>query len=123
MRRAQVFAMAALFLALQPGLIVTPACANDFTNLIGGLTGLTDVDSRQVQIERRIKDAISSGRLTWAEGDTYLKQLAQIERTEADFKVSDNKLSTWESMRLSLDLDKLSRDLGNAHARPQLRLG
>lgn len=110
MRRAQVFAMAALLLALQPGLI-TPAGANDLTNLIGGLTGFTDVDSRQVQIERRIKDAISSGRLNWAEGDTYLKQLAQIERAEADFKVSDNKLSTWESMRLSLDLDKLSRDL------------
>ncbi len=111
MRRAQVFAMAALFLALQPGLIVRPAYAGDLSNLLGGLVGFTDVDTRQVQIEKRIKDAVSSGRLTWAEGDTYMKQLAQIEKTEADFKVSDNKLSTWESMRLSLDLDKLSRDL------------
>lgn len=114
MRRAKVFAMAALFLALQPGLIATPAYANDLSSLLGGLSGLanfTDIDSRQVQIERRIKDAISSGRLTWAEADVYLKQLAQIERAEADYKVSDNKLSTWESMRLSLDLDKLSREL------------
>jgi hypothetical protein len=111
MRRAQMFAMAALFLALQPGLIAAPASANDITNWLGGLAGFTDVDSRQVQIERRIKDAISSRRLTWTEGDTYFKQLAQIERAEADFKVSDNKLSTWESMRLSMDLDKLSRDL------------
>lgn len=114
MRRAKVFAMAALFLALQPGLIATPAYANDLSSLLGGLSGLvnfTDIDSRQVQIERRIKDAISSGRLTWAEADVYLKQLAQIERAEADYKVSDNKLSTWESMRLSLDLDKLSREV------------
>lgn len=111
MRRAKVFAMAALFLALQPGLIYSPAYAGDITNLLGGLAGFADIDSRQVQIERRIKDAISSGRLTWAEADVYLKQLGQIEKAEADFKVSDNKLSTWESMRLSLDLDKLSRDL------------
>jgi len=111
MRRAQVFAMAALFLALQPGLAIKPAYANDLTNLIGGLTGFTDVDNRQVQIERRIRDAVSSGRLTWAEGDVYLKQLAVIERNEADYKFGDNKLSTWEAMRLSLDLDKLSRDL------------
>lgn len=114
MRRAKVFAMAALFLALQPGLIATPAYANDLSSLIGGLSGLanfTDIDSRQVQIERRIKDAISSGRLTWAEADVYLKQLAQIEKAEADYRVSDNKLSTWESMRLSLDLDKLSREV------------
>lgn len=119
MRRAKVFAMAALFLALQPGLIASPACANDLSNFIGNLGGLanfTDIDSRQVQIEKRIKDAISSGRLTWAEGDVYMKQLAQIEKSEADYKVSDNKLSTWESMRLSLDLDKLSRDL-EAHMR------
>lgn len=115
MRRAKVFAMAALFLALQPGLLTaSPAYGNDLSNLLGNLSGLsnfTDIDTRQVQIERRIKDAISSGRLTWAEGDVYLKQLAQIERAEADYRVSDNKLSTWESMRLSLDLDKLSRDL------------
>ncbi len=115
MRRAKVFAMAALFLALQPGLLTaSPAYGNDLSNLLGNLSGLgnfTDIDTRQVQIERRIKDAISSGRLTWAEGDVYLKQLAQIERAEADYRVSDNKLSTWESMRLSLELDKLSRDL------------
>ncbi len=111
MRRAQLFAMAALFLALQPGLIFAPAYANDLTNLIGGLTGFADIDSRQVQVERRIRDAISSGRLTWAEGDVYLKQLAQIEKAEADYRVSENKLTTWESMRLSLDLDKLSREL------------
>jgi len=111
MRRAQVFAMAALLLALQPGLSIKPAYANDLTNLIGGLAGFADVDSRQVQIEKRIKDAISSGRLTWAEADTYLKQLAAIERAEADFKIGDNKLSTWEAMKLSVDLDKLSRDL------------
>ncbi|PZM77557.1 MAG: hypothetical protein DKT66_25065 [Candidatus Melainabacteria bacterium] len=115
MRRAKVFAMAALFLALQPGLLTaSPAYGNDLSNLLGNLSGLgnfTDIDTRQVQIEKRIKDAISSGRLTWAEGDVYLKQLAQIERAEADYRVSDNKLSTWESMRLSLDLDKLSRDL------------
>ena len=111
MRRVQVFAMAALFLALQPGLSIKPAYANDLTNLIGGLTGFTDVDNRQVQIERRIRDAVASGRLTWAEGDVYLKQLGVIERNEADYKIGDNKLSTWEAMRLSLDLDKLSRDL------------
>lgn len=111
MRRVQIFATAALFLALQPGLTVTPANANDITNLIGGLAGFTDLDNRQVQIEKRIRDAVSSGRLSWAEGDVYLKQLASIEKAEADFKVSDNKLTTWESMRLSLDLDKLSRDL------------
>ncbi|MBC8000668.1 MAG: hypothetical protein IAF58_22150, partial [Leptolyngbya sp.] len=111
MRRVRFFAMAALCLALQPGLIAQPVLSQDLGNLISGLTGTGDTDGREIYLERRIKDAIAAGRLTRSEGDNYLKQLAQIEQNEATYRVSDNKLSTWESIRLSFDLDKLSRDL------------
>lgn len=111
MRRVRFLAMAALCLAVQPGLISQPALSQDLGSLISGLTGMGDIDARQTYLERRIKDAISAGRLTFSEGDVYLKQLGQIEQNEASYRVSDNKLNTWEIMRLSYDLDKLSRDL------------
>ncbi|HEY9784150.1 MAG TPA: hypothetical protein V6D17_02025 [Candidatus Obscuribacterales bacterium] len=111
MRKAQRFGLA-LLVAIQPGLIGSPAYSNEVANILGNLTGITtDVDAREAQIEKRLQDAVISGRLTKAESDNFMRELQEIEKNEAAYRASDNKLTTWESFRLSMDLDRLSRDI------------
>lgn len=84
------------------------ACqANDIQSI---LVTLADVDARQAQLERRIADAVTSGRLTAGEASNFKRELDRIQENEAAFRAT-NGLSPWEMLRLTLDLDKLSKAL------------
>lgn len=85
--------------------------AGGLANLVGDITSAGDIDSRQVQIGKRIDDALSSGRITKPEADEFLRELTRIAEVEAAFRASDNKLTMWESLRLVFDLDRVSRNL------------
>jgi len=73
--------------------------------------GIVNIDQRQAQLERRIKDAVNAGRLTRAESQTFLDDLDKIADIESTFKASSDSLSTWESLKLVFQLDTLSRRL------------
>lgn len=73
--------------------------------------GIVNIDQRQAQLERRIKDAVSAGRLTRAESQTFLDDLDKIADMEATFKAPSDNLSTWENLKLIFQLDTLSRRL------------
>lgn len=75
------------------------------------LAQMVNIDARQSEIERRINEAVSSGRLSAQEATTYKNTLAQIATQEAQYRGADGRLSIMENLRLSYDLDALSRDL------------
>jgi hypothetical protein len=74
------------------------------------LVTLADVDARQAQLEKRVADALSSGRLTTGEATNFKRELDRIQENEASFRAT-NGLSAWELLRLSLDLDNFSKSL------------
>src|SRR5215470_299902 len=88
-----------------------PAQANDLLRVFSGVTGATDIDARQAQLDRRIVDAVLAGRLTAQEADSYKADLNRIAKEEADFKASGGTLNVWESLRLHFELDQLIKTL------------
>lgn len=85
--------------------------AADVSKFLPATTGIVDIDERQAQLERRIKRAAGSGRLTGAESQTFLDELDKIAELEAAFKGESDSLSAWESLKLLFQLDTLSRRL------------
>lgn len=85
----------------------THAQAVDIQNI---LITLADIDAREAQLEKRIADALSSGRLTATEAGGFKRDLDRIQENEASYRAT-NGLSTWELLRLTLDLDTLSKSL------------
>lgn len=101
-------------LALSLGIsaaFLTPASAADLSKFLPSSTSIVNIDERQVQLEHRINDAVTAGRLTRAESQTFLDELDKIAELKANFKASSDSLSTWESLKLVFQLDTLSRRL------------
>ncbi len=93
-------------------LSISPVVAADLSKFMPSSgTGIVNIDQREAQLERRIKDAVSAGRLTRAEAQTFLDDLDKISDNEATFRASSDNLSTWESLKLVFQLDTLSRRL------------
>jgi hypothetical protein len=67
-----------------------------------------DVDSREGDIQRRIKDLVSGGKLTAKDAEALRVELDRIEESEAAFRVSEEGLNYAEALTLTLDLDRLS---------------
>ncbi len=72
---------------------------------------LSDVSGRRVQLDRKLVDAVATGRLTPAQAEVFKGQLERVARTEAEFRASDGSLSMWESLKLTLDIDGVSKAL------------
>jgi len=88
-----------------------PAYSADLSKFLPSGGGIVNIDERQSQLERRIRDAVGSGRLTRSESQTFLDELDKIADLEANFKSTSENLSTWESLKLVFQLDTLSRRL------------
>ena len=102
----------ALTLALLTSISVVsfPLCAKGANDIQNILITLADIDAREAQLERRIAEAIGSGRLTVSEASNFKRELDRIQENEASFRAT-NGLSAWEMLRLTLDLDNLSKSL------------
>lgn len=87
------------------------AQAADLSKFLPTDVSIGNIDERQSQLERRIREAVSTGRLNRSESQTFLSELEKISELEANFKASSDKLSTWESLKLVFQLDALSRKL------------
>ncbi len=87
----------------------SPAKATDISKLFNSAASVGNVDVRQAQLERRVKDAVSAGRLTRNEAQPFYDELEKISDLEATFKSTSGNLSTWESLKLLFQLDTLSR--------------
>lgn len=93
-------------------LSIHPAVGADLSKFMPSSgAGIVNIDQREAQIERRIKDAVGAGRLTRAESQTFLDDLDKISDNEASFRASSDSLSTWETLKLVFQLDTLSRRL------------
>jgi polyhydroxyalkanoate synthesis regulator phasin len=93
------------------GALSSPAHSADLSKFLPSGGGIVNIDERQAQLERRISDAVSAGRLTRGESQTFLDELDKIAELKANFKASSDNLSTWESLKLVFQLDTLSRRL------------
>ncbi len=69
--------------------------------------GLTDVDGRQLDIQNRLNDAVTAGRLTGMEAAEFRRTLNSINGKEAAYKAAGALTST-QTLELALELDRLS---------------
>lgn len=86
---------------------VQPAEAQNWRQL----AQMVNIDARQSELERRINEAVSAGRLSDGNAAAYRSKLAQIASQEAQYRGDNGRLSLMENLRLAYDLDALSRDL------------
>ena len=91
--------------------LMPPASADTMSVLLGKVSGVADVDQQQAQIERRVRDAMSVGRLSRHVGQEFLLDLENVAELEASYRASHGKLSLWERLKLLFELDGLSRKL------------
>ncbi len=110
MKRVKPIA-ALLALSISVSTATTAAFGADISKFMPANGSIVNIDQRQAQLERRIKEAVNSGRLTRAESQVFLDDLNKIADIESTFKASSDNLSTWETLKLVFQLDTLSRRL------------
>lgn len=71
----------------------------------------TNTESKKVEINKRVKDLLASGKITLAEANVFGQELSRIEAQETAFKSNDGRLDTNESLTLAIELEKLSTAL------------
>lgn len=96
-------------LLLAKSVAIAPAQAADLKSIFTSIVSISDVDGKQAQIERRIQEAHTTGQLSAQEVQTFKRELDRISETEAAYKATDSNLSPWESLKLMLELDTLSK--------------
>lgn len=96
-------------LLLAKSVAIAPAQAADLKSIFTSIVSISDVDGKQAQIERRIQEAHTTGQLSVQEVQSFKRELDRISETEAAYKATDSNLSPWESLKLMLELDTLSK--------------
>ena len=100
---------------------VVTSLASGITNLpsaqaqFGGrdlsqIPSLLDVEKRQSDLERKLAEALASGRLTSLEAEPFKQELLRLKNLEASYK-SSGKFSFFQKARLTLELDVLSSNI------------
>ncbi len=74
-------------------------------------SGSVDVDAMQADVLKRLTDGLSSRRLTQQEYDELKYESDRSASLEALYRQSDNKLDYDETLKLALELDRLSTKL------------
>ncbi|HEY9868763.1 MAG TPA: hypothetical protein V6D08_06325, partial [Candidatus Obscuribacterales bacterium] len=103
----RIAGLAALVIAASLPLVAGPADAQFNWRQLPG--AVMDVSARRVQLERRLVDAVAAGRLSSAEAAEFRRELEQVAKSEAEFRASGGTLSLWESLNLTLSLDRISK--------------
>ncbi|HEY9785427.1 MAG TPA: S-layer homology domain-containing protein [Candidatus Obscuribacterales bacterium] len=67
--------------------------------------------TRQAELERKINDLVTGGRLTIKEAEPLRQELNRIRAREAAFKAQDGVLDNEETLTLMLDLERLASHL------------
>ena len=71
-------------------------------------TPYQELNERMNNVERRILDAVSSGRLSSQQGADLKKQFDAVVDVEAQFRAESDKFTHWQIIRLHSLLDRLS---------------
>lgn len=79
--------------------------------VVGSTSGGTSIDERQAGLERRIKDAIETGRLSRRRGPALLAELEKLSDLEAEYRASHGELTLWENLTVNFQLDALSKKI------------
>lgn len=109
-RNAPLNGLLAITLSLS-GFLFNPVQAESYTRYLTKVPGATSVDERQAEIQKRLREAVATGRLTTLRSQEFTKQLDKIADLEASYRASHGKLSLWENLKLLFELDKLSRKI------------
>lgn len=77
---------------------------------VNQLPALLDVEQRLTDLDKRLSDAITTGRLSDTTATALKTELARIKTLEQTYKAS-GKFSVWQKARLLLEVDVFSRSL------------
>ncbi|MCC7532145.1 MAG: S-layer homology domain-containing protein [Candidatus Melainabacteria bacterium] len=112
MNRALMLAVSVSLLSLATSSMgVQPAFSQmNWAQNLGQLPQMADVGTRQTEMLHGIDDAVQQGRLNAQDAGTFRAELERIKQNEAQFR-ADGKLSVWEKMRLSFELDNLQKKI------------
>ena len=94
--------------------------AADFSKYVTKVPGVTNVDERQAQIQKRLREAVSTGRLDLIKSQDFNNELEKIADLEASYRASHGNLSLWENLKLLFQLDSLSRKIEQSLADRQV---
>ncbi|MBP9092763.1 S-layer homology domain-containing protein [bacterium] len=86
------------------------------------IPSLLDVEKRRSDLDRKLSEALASGRLTSSEAGPFKQELLRLKNVEETYKVS-GKFSFFQKARLTLELDVLSSNIEKSlHERSSVAL-
>lgn len=84
--------------------------------------GDLDVSTKQIALHKRIRDAVTNGKLSNKDAEAFHYDLERIAESEASFRVSDEGLNFAEALTLALDIERVSARLESVSKGPSLSL-
>ncbi|MFA6212911.1 MAG: S-layer homology domain-containing protein [Candidatus Obscuribacterales bacterium] len=108
---ASSIALVTVISSLACGLADFPAAQAQFGNRdLSQIPALLDVEKRRNDLDKKVADALVSGRLTAVEAQPFKQELVRLKNAEDGYKAS-GKFSFFQKARLTLELDVLSSNI------------
>lgn len=112
MKRAFVLSVSLSLVSLATcSLGIQSACAQgNWAQTFGRMPQMVDVTTRLAQMVQSVSEAQTQGRLSAQHAAGFKADLDRIKQNENQY-LADGKLTVWERMRLSFELDNLQRQI------------
>lgn len=108
---ASSIALVTVISSLACGLAKLPAAQAQFGNRdLSQIPSLLDVEKRRNDLDKKVADALVSGRLTAVEAQPFKQELLRLKNAEDSYKAS-GRFSFFQKARLTLELDVLSSNI------------
>jgi len=107
---ASSIAMATVVITVSGGVFSPSAKAQFDPNSFNQIPAMMNFDQRGVDLDKKLADAVSAGRLTAAEAAPFKQQLIQLKAAVDGYKAS-GKFSFFQKARVTLELDALSTNI------------
>jgi len=107
---ATSLAMATVVTTIANGVLVPSAQAQYGGNNFNPMQSMLDVEKRRFDLDKKIADAVTAGRLTAAEAAPFKQELVRLKNAEDGYKAG-GRFSFFQKARLTLELDALSTNI------------
>lgn len=120
---ASSVALITVLTSLAGGITNLPSAQAQFGGRdLSQIPSLLDVEKRRSDLDRKLAEALVSGRLTASEAEPFKQELLRLKNVEETYKTS-GKFSFFQKARLTLELDVLSSNIEKSlHERSSLGL-
>ncbi len=107
---ASSLALVTVLSSLACGVVNLPAAQAQFGGGGNQIPSPLDVEKRRTDLDKKLADALASGRLTASEAEPFKQELIRLKSAEDSYK-SSGKFTFFQKARLTLELDVLSGNI------------